>query len=42
MKISTEIEKIAKTNFMTEYVICFNHHDCLMGCGTAKNWVNKL
>lgn len=30
------------TNFMTEYLICFNHHDCLMGCGTAKNWVNTL
>ena len=30
------------TNFTTENLICFNHHDCLMGCGTAKNWVNKL
>ena len=30
------------TNFMTEYLICFNHHDCLMGCGAAKNWVNEL
>lgn len=30
------------TNFETEYVICFNHHDCLLGCGTAKKWVESL
>ena len=30
------------TNSITEYLICFNHHDCLMGCGTAKKWVTTL
>lgn len=30
------------TNFETEFVICFNHHDCLIGCGTAKKWVETL
>lgn len=30
------------TNSTTDYLVCFNHHDCLMGCGTAKKWVNKL
>lgn len=30
------------TNYATEYLICFNHHDCLIGCGTAKNWVDTL
>ena len=24
------------------YVICFNHHDVLYGCGAAKEWVEKL
>lgn len=30
------------TNFETDYLICFNHHDCLLGCGAAKNWIKSL
>lgn len=30
------------TNFETDYLVCFNHHDCLLGCGTAKNWIESL
>ena len=30
------------TNFETEYLICYNHHDCLLGCGTAKRWLESL
>lgn len=30
------------TNIMTEYLICFNHHDCLLGCGLAKKWLESL
>ncbi len=30
------------TNMETEYILCFNHHDCLIGCGTAKRWVESL
>lgn len=30
------------TNMGTQYLICFNHHDCLLGCGTAKEWVSEL
>ena len=30
------------TNMETQYLIFFSHHDCLYGCGTAKEWVNKL
>lgn len=30
------------TNFETDYVLCFNHHDCLVGCGTAKAWIEEL
>lgn len=30
------------TDFETDYLLCFNHHDCLLGCGTAKRWVNSL
>lgn len=30
------------TNFETEYILCFNHHDCLVGCGTAKAWIEEL
>lgn len=30
------------TNFETNYLLCFNHHDCLLGCGTAKKWVESL
>ena len=24
------------------YVICFNHHDILYGCGTAVKWIKSL
>lgn len=30
------------TNYETNYVICFNHHDCLIGCGMARNWIENL
>lgn len=30
------------TNFDTEYLICFSHHDCLLGCGTAEKWIDSL
>ena len=30
------------TNIMTEYLICFNHHDCLLGCGLAKKLLESL
>lgn len=30
------------TNFKTNYVLCFNHHDCLVGCGTAAEWIKPL
>lgn len=30
------------TDFETEYLLCFNHHDCLLGCGRAKKWVESL
>ena len=30
------------TEFTTNYLLCFNHHDCLLGCGVAKDWVNTL
>lgn len=29
------------TNSNAEYVICFNHHDHLIACGTAKSWLEK-
>ena len=27
------------TNFETDYLLCFNHHDCLVGCGAALTTV---
>lgn len=30
------------TDFETQYLMCFNHHDCLLGCGLAKKWVESL
>ena len=30
------------TNFETDYLGGFNHHDCLFGCGTAKKWIESL
>lgn len=30
------------TDFDATYMICFNHHNCLLGCGIAKEWVESL
>ena len=30
------------TNFETDYLLCFNHHDCLLGCGTALTTVPEI
>lgn len=30
------------TDFETNYLLCFNHHDCLLGCGTARKWIESL
>lgn len=30
------------TDFETAYLLCFNHHDCLLACGAAKNWLSSL
>lgn len=30
------------TNFETDYLLCFNHHDCILGCGTARKWIEAL
>lgn len=30
------------TDFETEYLLCFNHHDCILGCGRAEKWVKSL
>lgn len=30
------------TDFETDYLLCFNHHDCLLACGAAKNWAESL
>ena len=30
------------TNFKTEYLICFNHHSCLICSGSAKKWLYLL
>jgi len=27
------------TNEATEYLLCYNHHDYLIACGTAKDWL---
>lgn len=29
-------------NFAIDYLLCFNHHDSLIGCGIAKEWVESL
>jgi hypothetical protein len=29
------------TNRTTEYLLCFNHHDVLIACGNATNWLKK-
>ena len=30
------------TDNMSRYLICFNDHDCLYGCGSAHDWIEKL
>lgn len=30
------------TNFICSYLICYNHHDVLIGCGQAEKWIEKL
>ena len=30
------------TNFETDYLLCFNHHDCLLGCEKKKKWIESL
>lgn len=30
------------TDIMNHYLICFNDHDCLFGCGSALEWVENL
>jgi len=30
------------TNKTIDYVLCFNHHDVLIACGKAKEWLNKV
>jgi len=27
------------TNAETDYLLCFNHHDCLMALGNAEDWL---
>lgn len=29
------------TNTTIDYVVCFNHHDVLIACGKAKEWIEK-
>lgn len=30
------------TDLEYSYLICFNHHDMLYGCGKAIQWIEKL
>ena len=30
------------TNESTDYLLCFNHHNVLMACGYAKDWLERL
>lgn len=30
------------TDESTSYLLCFNHHDCLIGCGRARQWMITL
>lgn len=30
------------TDLQCSYLLCFNHHDDLIGCGNAKKWVKEL
>lgn len=29
------------TNKNNEYLLCFNHHDVLIACGDATEWIKK-
>ena len=30
------------TNQQASYLLCFNHHNILYGCGSAEKWINNL
>ena len=30
------------TNIETDFVLCFNHHDFLIGVGTCKDWLSAI
>lgn len=30
------------TNSITDYLLCFNHHDCIVGSGEACEWLESL
>lgn len=30
------------TDVTASYLLCFNHHDVLIGCGRAKEWVEQI
>lgn len=30
------------TDFQASFLICFNHHDCLLCCGAAQNWLYRI
>lgn len=30
------------TDRRCSFLLCFNHHDILYGCGTAENWIKTL
>jgi hypothetical protein len=32
-------EEFYLTNASTDYLLCFNHHDYLIACGTAREWL---
>lgn len=29
------------TDMQCSYLLCFNHHDVLIGCGNAKKWIQR-
>ncbi len=32
-------EEFYLTNTLTDYLLCFNHHDYLIACGRAREWL---
>lgn len=30
------------TNSITDYLLCFNHHGCIIGCGNASKWLESI